>query len=620
MECGLLFGYGGKILHVDLDHKKTEVSLINKGFCQKYIGGNGFAIRLLYDNTKAKLDPFDRENTLIFAVGPFAGTALPTSGKYIVQAKSPLTGFMGEAISSGMWGQTLKRAGYDAVVIKGKAEKPTYLFVDDDDIYLKDASGLLGQDCIETSHMIVKEIGDENVCVASIGPAGERLVRFACITNDRYRQAGRTGMGAVMGSKNLKAFAVRGTKKVEVANLEKLMEVSGNLYKKLQTETGLINYGTPRLVLSFNQLGSLPTRNFQQSTFELAENISGEHIREHYAAKTVACSGCPIGCDHISVVKGGPYNGEVASMEFETIYALGSECGIGYYPAIVKATNLCDRLGMDTISTGVTIGWAMECFERGLLTKEDTGGIDLTFGNHAAQLEIIEKIAYRDGIGDLLAEGVKKASEKTGQGSEHFAMHNKGLELPAYELRGLKASALGMLTSTRGGCHLRSMPFDIDLMGKVDRFKADPGIGEMVKNREDIFAVVDSLILCKFMRRTLFPFPQNSYEEMAEFYTLTTGIEMSAEMLRKAGERIYNLEKAYNVREGWTKRDDYPPPRMMTEPVPDGPAKGSILTEQEFGALLSAYFEARGWSSEGIPRKRKLIELGLEDAVENAAA
>jgi len=609
-----LFGYAGKILYVDLNRNKTKVTVIKNGFCEKYVGGNGFAIRLLYDNTKPKIEPFDRENTLIFAVGPFAGTMVPTSGKHMVQAKSPLTGFMGESVSSGMWGQALKRAGYDAVVIRGKAEKPTYLFIDDDNIHFRDAKNLWGQDSIQTSDMIVEEIGDENVCVAAIGPAGEHLVRFANITNDRYRQAGRTGMGAVMGSKNLKAVAVRGTKKIEVHNLDKLMEVCHDLNEQFQGPGGEFyrKWGTPGMVLIMNHMASLPTRNYQQATFELAENISGEHIVEHYIAKAISCAGCPIACDHISVIEGGPHTGTVTSVEFETLYALGSECGIGYFPAIAKATDLCDRLGMDTISTGVTIGWAMECYERDILTNEDTDGTELTFGNHEALIEVINKIAHREGIGNLLAEGVKKASEKVGKGSKHFAMHNKGLELPGYDLRGLKASALGFMTSTRGGCHLRSQMYDFDVKGKIDRFKAEKSLGKMVMDREDLLAVVDSLMLCKFIRGVFYTF-----DKFAELYRLVTGIEMTADKLQKAGERIYNLEKAYNIREGWTKKDDYPPPRIMKDPIPDGVAKGSVVTRQEFEIMLNAYFEARGWSKEGTPQKQKLAELGLEDIAED---
>ena len=609
-----MFGYAGKILYVDLNHKRAKATATKNGFCEKYIGGNGFAIRLLYDNTKPGIDPLDHENALIFAVGPFAGTIVPGSGKYIVQAKSPLTGFMGESISSGAWGPALKRAGYDAVVITGKSEKPTYLFIDDDDIHFRDAKGLWGNDSIQACQMITEEIGDENVSVAAIGPAGENMVRFANITNDRFRQAGRTGMGAVLGSKNLKAVAVRGTKMVEVYDLNKLMDTFLDLNEKFKGPNvkSYRDYGTPASVSLHNELAALPTRNWQDATFELAEKICGEYVNKHYVVKAVACSGCPIACDHLVKIDSGPFAGEFGSVEFESIYALGAECGIGYYPAIVKAVNLCDQLGLDTISTGVVIGWAMECFEKGLLTKEDTGGIELTFGNYEAQHEIIRRIAYREGIGNLLAEGVKRASEKMGKGSERFAMHNKGLELPGYDLRGLKACALGFCTSTRGGCHLRSSIYDFDLKGKIDRFKADVEYGKLVMERENLWAIFESLILCKFVRGVL-----NTYEELSELYALVTGIKMPPEKMREAGERIYNLEKAYNIREGWKRKDDYPPPRVMEDPIPSGVAKGSLVKKEEFEAMLNAYFEARGWNAEGIPTKRKLLELGLGDVAED---
>lgn len=608
-----MLGYAGKILYVNLTHKKTRIENLRNGFCEKYIGGNSFAIRLLYDNTKPKINPLEPENALIFAVGPFAGTMVPTSGKYIVQAKSPLTNFMGESVSSGMWGQNLKRASYDAIVITGRAETPIYLFIDDEIAQFRESKDLWGKDALQTGQLIQEQIGDENVSAATIGPAGEHLVKFANITNDTHRQAGRTGMGAVMGSKNLKAVAVRGTKKIEVHELDGLMEACRYLYKQCQEKAteGYRTYGTPQSVSVHNCLAALPTRNWQQATFESAENLSGEFLKSHYYAKTIACSGCPIACDHISVVKGSPYNGEVASVEFETIYALGSQCGVGYFPAIVKAANLCDQLGIDTISTGVVIGWAMECFERGILTKKDTEGIELTFGNHEAMIETIKKIAYREGFGNLLAEGVKNASNNVGKGSQHFAMHNKGLELPGYDVRGLKACALGFMTSTRGGCHLRSSMYDFDLKGKVDRFKADVALGKMVKEREDAWAIMDSLILCKFMRSVC-----STFDKFAELYTLVTGIRTTPDEMQRAGERTYNLEKAYNVREGWIKKDDYPPPRVMKDPIPDGAAKGSVVTKREFELMLDAYYEARGWNKDGIPTKQKLIELELRDEAE----
>lgn len=604
-----MFGYAGKIIRVDLAQKKTNIVHIPESFCRDYIGGNGFSIDLLYNNSKPGIDPLSPDNVLVFAIGPFAATLVPTNGKFIVQAKSPLTNFMGESVCSGSWGPSLKHAGFDAILITGKYEKPVYLFVDDDKIRFNDATKLWGLDAWETEERIREEVGDQTTSVAAIGPAGERLVRFACITSDRGRQAGRTGMGAVMGSKNLKAVAVRGTNDVSVADPDDLLERCLDLAKECKGEAtwGYRKYGTIRLIAPKNAMGAFPTRNWQQSTFEFADKLSGEYINENYVTKVIACAGCAIGCDHISTITEGPYKGVVSSVDHETVYALGFECGIGYFPAITKATELCDRLGIDTMSAGVTIGWAMECYEKGILTKRETDGIELTFGNHEEMIEILEKIAARDGIGNLLAEGVKRASKTVGHGSEHFAMHSKGLELPAYDIRSLKACALGFMTSTRGGCHLRSRPYDLDLGGLIDRNKEDPAIGKVIADMENLAAVVDSLIICKFARDVFI-----NYDELSHLYSLVTGISMTPLELRSAGERIYNLEKAYNIRERWTRKDEYPPPRAFEDPVPDGIAKGSLLTREGYDLMLDAYFKARGWNIQGIPAKQKLCDLGLD--------
>jgi aldehyde:ferredoxin oxidoreductase len=394
------------------------------------------------------------------------------------------------------------------------------------------------------------------------------------------------------------------------------MEICGQIYRLCQEKgtEGYRIYGTPQSISVHNYLAALPTRNWQQATFELAESLSGEFLRSHYYVKTIACSGCPIACDHLSVVK-DQSNDEAASVEFETIYALGTECGIGHFPAVMEAAVLCDKLGVDTMSSGVTIGWAMECYEKGLLTKNDTDGVELTFGNQEALLQVIKKIAYREGIGNLLAEGTRNASLKLGKGSEHFAMHNKGLELPGYDVRGLKACALGFMTSTRGGCHLRSSMYDYDVKGKVDRFRASAELGKLVKDREDLWSIMDSLIMCKFIRNVC-----GTPDRLTELYTLVTGIKAAPEDLQRAGERIYNLEKAYNVREGWTRKDDYPPPRVMTDPITDGAAKGQLVRQDEFEVMLNAYYEARGWTKDGIPTKQKLVDLDLSDIVEAIGA
>lgn len=602
-------GYAGKILNIDLTHKKTKTEKITETLCKMFIGGNGFSMYFLYQRTKPGIDPLSPENVLIFANGPFSATVVPTNGKFIVQAKSPLTGFMGESIASGPWGPELKRAGYDALIISGKSDTLNYLLIDDDHVEFKDANNLAGKDTFETEEIIREWTGDHTTRVAAIGPAGENLVRYANITSDG-RQAGRTGMGAVMGSKNLKAIAVRGTKDVTVANPLKLMEVCHDLNKECKGEAtwGYRTHGTMRVIKAKNDMGAFPTRNWQESTFEFGDQLTGQYLCEHFQTKTIACGGCAIGCDHVFTVKDGPYKGVVASIDHETVYSLGFNCGIGYFPAIVKGTDLCDRLGIDTMSAGGTIGWAMECYEKGILNSKDTEGMDLTFGNHEVMLEVLKKISKREGIGKLLAEGSKKASEIVGKNSGHFAMHGKGLELPGFDIRSLKACALGLLTSTRGGCHLRSRPYDLDLGGVIDRYKADPTIGKMIADMEDLWTIVDSGILCKFGRDVFC-----NYTELARLYTLVTGINMTEKDIQKAGERIYNLEKVYNIREGWTKKSDYPPPRAMKDPVKNGMAKGSLLTKKEFETMLNAYFKAREWTDQGIPTRQKLSELGLDE-------
>jgi len=625
-----MFGYTSKIVYVDLTKRRIRFEVLKEGFLRKYVGGIGFGTYLLYHGTEPNVDPFGPENVLVFAAGPFTGTVVPSCGRYVVEAKSPLTNILGVTLSSGPWGPRLKYAGYDALIILGKSDKPVYLFIDDDSVDFIDASALWGKDTWETDDLIREEIEDENVAIAAIGPAGEKLVRFAAITNDRNRQAGRTGMGAVMGSKNLKAIAVRGTKEIAVAKLDDLMEICRNFYRgsfRGESVKRFIKYGTAQSVSTLNYLGVEPVRNWLESSSELAENVCGEYIREHYDPKVTACWGCPTGCDQITSIEEGPFKGTVASVEYETIYALGLNCGVGHFPAIVKATELCDRLGLDTISAGVTIAWAMECYEKGILKKKQVDDLDLRFGNYEAEIQILRKMALREGIGDLLAEGVKRASEKVGKGSEHFAMHNKGLELPGFDIRGLKACGLGFNTSPRGGCHMRSSAYVLDLGGRVDRFKADPKLGKMVMDQEDFCVIRDALILCSTTRYAFdasLAAPGFSNESMnqafayvSNLYSLVTGISLAKDELWKAGERISNLQKLYNLREGWKRQDDYPPPRIMEDPISNGTSKGSVLTKEEFELMHQAYFDARGWSVEGIPRRQKLAELGLIHVMED---
>ena len=608
----MMNGYTGKILHVALPLGKTIIEEPDEGFYAAYIGGVGLGVKLLYDHSPLRIDPYHPENPFILATGPFSGTAIPTSGKYAAISKSPLTSFIGFGISSGFFGPTLKYAGYDAIAIRGRSRGLVYLFIDDDEVRLQKAIHLKGKGTVETETQIKEEIGDDNVRVACIGPAAEHLVRYACITNDITRQVGRTGLGAVMGSKNLKAVAVRGTTPVEAEDPERLMQFCGELYERCQTSSTekYRDLGTPQNVLVLNEHGALPTKNFQYTTFEHAEAISGETLKKKFLRKVIACNACAIGCDHIVQVNDGPYAGAVTGLDYESLFALGSCCGVGDLRPVIKAAELCDDFGMDTMSAGVTIAFAMECFEKGLLTLKDTDGIDLSFGNGDAVVQMIEKITFREGLGDLLAEGSKRAAETIGKGSAHFAMHVKGLELPGYSIRSLNTAALGFSVSVRGGCHQRNAGYSPDLKEQVDRFKGDPERGKLLIETENLYSVFDSIMLCKFIRGAI------SLEEIAALYTLTTGILMSEAKLLLAGERITNLEKAYNIREGATRADDYPPPRVFADPIPDGVGKGHHILREEYEAMLDGYYAARGWTGEGIPTKAKLIDLGLEDIIQ----
>ena len=598
-----------KVLLIDLTKRTAKIEPIDISYIRDYLGGIGFGVRLLLDYSPPGVDPLGPDNPLVFAASTLGGTMVPTSSKHAVVTKSPLTGLLGDSLSSGAWSLALKRTGFDAIVITGTADRLTYLFIDNEIVHFRDASHLAGMDCYETEDSIRRDIRDTRVRVSCIGVGGENLVSYSAIGNDYTHHAGRTGVGAVMGSKKLKAIAVRGTNPVQVADLPRLQEVCLDLCCRAQGE-GTEKYrvlGTPANVLNFDRLGLLPTRNFQESTFKQVEKVTGEYLREHYLEKVVACVSCPIACEHIYRSIDGSYGDVRASLYYEGIYSLGPLCGIGCSSAVLKATLLCDTYGLDSLSTGNSIAWAMECFERGLLTEKDTDGLSLTFGNHEAAIKMIEMIAHRRGLGNLLANGVRKASAELGNGSEHWAMHSKGLEMPGYEPRGLKTMALGLATGTRGGCHNRSTAYDVDMSGKVDRFKGEAGHGVLAMETEDFSAILDSLILCKFLRRCFNDF----HQEASELYTLVTGLDMNPEKLKLAGERITNLKKIFNIGQGWTRRDDWLPPRVFRDELSKGEGESHVVTEDELNIMIDAYFEARGWTPEGIIPQKKLRDLGL---------
>jgi aldehyde:ferredoxin oxidoreductase len=605
-----LNAYTGKILYVDLASGRVKTDTFDEDFAKTYIGGTGFGIKLLMDNQAPGIDAFDPGNPLIYAIGAVSGTMVPcTTSKFGVFAKSPASSLLGESYSTGRWGAELRLAGYDAIVIKGKSPKPVYLWIDDESVQTMDASHLWGKTTWETEDIIRNDLGDQLIRVSAIGQGGENLVRTACLINDRFRAAGRTGLGAVAGSKNLKAVAIRGTHDVAVAEPDALRDLCRDLYEQAKgpATSKYRGLGTAANVLTMNTQAALPTRNYQSATFEGAETVSGEYLNEHFVTKIAGCTGCPCRCEHIAEVPEGVFKGAIARVEYEPTMAFGPYCGVDRLDAVIKAIEYCNLYGIDAIGTGIIVGFGMECYEKGLITKEDTGGLELEFGNGEAMVEMVQKIALRQDVGDLFAEGVKRASEKIGRGSNHFAMQIKGVEMTGYEVRGLKTCALGYAVSRRGADHQRHGSYGWDLGGKVDRFTVDKGRGKLVMGDEDTYCVFDSIILCKFTRRIW------DFDLIAKVYTLVTGIPMTGEGIQKAGERMSNLARLYNIREGLTRKDDNLPPRVKQDPIPSGVAKGSHIPQAELDTLLDGYYEARGWTKEGVPTKAKIEELGLQE-------
>jgi aldehyde:ferredoxin oxidoreductase len=612
MEAKCLHGYAGKILIIDLKTGENHTEKLNTDYAKKYIGGIGLGMRLWLDNSKPAVDPLSPDNPLILALGPTSGTMFPTGGNgHAFIAKSPETQAIGEAVAHGTFGAELKRAGYDAIIIKNKAEKPVYLWIDDDSVQLLDAAHLTGKSPAETEETIKTDIGDYYIRIAAIGLAGEKLSRIACIINEKTRAAGRTGLGAVMGSKNLKAIAVRGTNDIIPAKPDEFMEMVQEFHERMKgpATQKYRTLGTVENVLVHNALYCMPTRNYNNAHFEAAEKVSGEVLNENFLAKIIGCNSCAMRCEHEVVVPEGPYKGIMTRLEYETLWAMGPYCGIDRLDAIIKGMELANYYGMDAISAGVTVGFAMDCYENGILTQKDLGGIQATFGNSEALIQLLEKMGKREGIGDILAEGVRIAGQKIGKGAEKLAQHIKGLEVTGYDLRCLKTAALGFAVSFRGADHNRHGAYAFDVKGKVNRLKAEKGRGKMVSDMEDTYALIDSLIICKFSRGTYY----KGLAEMAKLYSLVTGIDMTTEEFKRSGERINTVARLINIREGLGRKDDTLPWKVMNVPIPDeGPVQGAVVTQEELDLLLDDYYVARGWTLEGVPTVAKLKELGMD--------
>lgn len=606
-----MLGYHGAYLVVDLTNESVRWKPLSESVLRRFIGGIGLGTYLLYEHCPPGIDPLDPGNPLIFVTSPLVGSRLTTSSKFAVVAKSPLTGFIGDSLSSSYLATELKGAGCDALVIVGSSDRATFLSVHEGGVDFLDASDLMGLSTSETEAAVKARMG-ARTRVACIGPAGEKLVRFASISNDGGRQAGRTGPGAVMGSKNLKAIAVRGTSRVPVADSEWLDITRRDLARRsLGPATEKYRtLGTVANVAVFDRLGTLPTLNFRQSTFEGAESVGGEALHQSHHVKNAHCANCTIGCEQILATNDdGPR--AVGRMEYESAFALGPLVGVEDPNIVIRASRFCDDAGIDTISAGGTIAWAMECFDRGILTEDDTGGLNLSFGSADAVMTALQMIADRDGLGGLLAEGSRIASAEVGHGSGAWAMQVKGLEMPGYEPRSLKTMALGLAVSTRGACHNRSSAYEADFSSTVDRLKADEQRGRITAAGEDFSAVLDSLIWCKFLRKAF----HDLYEESAAIYERVTGQPMTADELRQAGERINNLKKLFNIREGWTRDDDTLPPRVLDEKLPTGVVQGIGLDRADLDMMIGSYYQARGWTEDGLIPESKLRELDLLDIV-----
>ncbi len=596
------------ILRINLSKNKISEQEPDKDFIYKYIGARGWGARMVWEEVGVEADPLGPDNLIFFGSGPLTGLLIPSAGKMSIVSISPATGIYADSSVGGAFGVELKQAGYDAIALRGVSEKPVYIMIDDGDVEIRDAKDYWGAGALATEVQLKKDLEDNDVHVVSIGPAGENLVKFACITSDYGRNAGRTGMGAVMGSKRVKAIVVRGFKDIPIADVEGFMDIAYESYRTISENEFLDIWqrqGTLQVIDWANERGVLPTRNFQETRFEQAEEIGGDKMEE---VKTTdrACFACPMTCGNFCVIREGDKKVVVEGPEYETAAMLGSVCGIKDLKTVIKANNLCDDLGIDTISSGNLIGLLMEAYEKGIITKDDTGGIELKFGNGEALLKVLEMIARREGIGDIVADGVKAITERW-KSTRPFAMQSKGLEQSAYDTRASPGMALAYATCDVGAHHSRAWVISKDLEMR-DKWTVEDR-AKLVIYHQHIRPLFDCLGVCRLEWIEL-SIDENIY---AEFLTTVTGIKTTMKELLERSEAIYNLTRGINVIRGISRADDYPPERVFCDPIPTGPLKGELLQREEYDELLDTYYRLRGWNDEGIPTKKTLTRLGLED-------
>lgn len=622
-------GYNKKILHVNLTRQNWEIEEPTENWYRTYMGGSSFVSYYMLKHLKPGTDPLSEDNILIFACSVVTGAPLSGFNRYSVGAKSPLTGGFAETEAGGYWAPELKFAGFDAIVIRGRAPKPVYLWVHDGDVEIRDASKIWGLDNWQTLERLQEELQDKRIRVASIGPAGERLIPFACVQNDMEHFNGRTGMGAVMGSKNLKAVAVRGTKKMQMANPEKVKEIAKWHNARIKTHppnVGLTKFGTPGLVQGLNDAGILPTRNFREGVFEGVEKIAAPAYHETIFHSNSTCYACAVRCKRRVALDDEKYplDERFGGAEYEALAAFGSMLAIDNLPAIARATQLCNLFGLDVISTGAVAAFAMECFENGILTEEDTGGRSINFGDADAMLWLIQEIANQRGVGKILSLGVKVAAEKIGRGAEKYAFHIKGQELPFHDARGKTGMGLGYALSPTGADHIET-PHDVAFQGDgvsklhplgildpVDPLKTDEAKVHFFSLGQKAWGINNCLGLCNF---TSVPIHAMTFSRLVEAVEAITGWQTSLYEIIKVAERSNVMARVFNNREGFTPKDDTLIRRWFEE-MPGGPLKGHSLDKNEFQRAVELYYEMSGWDKQGRPTPGKLVELYLDWLIE----
>jgi aldehyde:ferredoxin oxidoreductase len=605
--------YMGKLLYVDLSSKTSRELDLNPELAKIFVGGKGFGAKILYDLLPPGCDPLSEQNILMFMPGPVTGTLAPAFRGCVV-TKSPLTGTFADSYFGGHFAQEIRYCGYDGLIITGRAAEPSYLYISDGKVEFKSAEGIWGLDTFATVEAIRTDLGDDTVKTACIGPAGEKMVSFALINCEFNRHAGRAGTGAVMGSKQLKAVVLRGSKTVVPSDPAGFAAAVDQAYSELVDDETIRSFtvdGTAGSIDFANDEQLLPTHNYYNGQFEGASGLNAEAQRKHFWLRNVACAGCPIACGKVGLIKTGRHKLLVSDIvEYETASMVGSNLGISNVREVAHLVKKCDALGLDGMSAGGVAGFAIEAYQKGLITAADTGGVELKFGDADAVNYLFEAIASRSGLGDLLARGVKAAAAELGGDAADFAVHVKGLESPAWGPRSVPGMGLALATADRGGCHQRAFPILYECGGEwegkpVDRLGVE-GKGKIVAHLQNYLAALDTLVKCDFGQ---YGVKDVTYARLLE---TAVGEKYNVDQLMLLGERVWNQVRLFNLREGFTRADDTLPKRFTNEPLPEGPFAGARVPLADLDLLLDEYYTARGWDLEGRPTTEKLNQLGLE--------